>query len=275
MKLGEALIGARKIVPIAEARLLLLHAAGITATELAAHPERELPSARLPEFMSLVSRRLAGEPIAYLIGLREFYGRDFVVTPDVLIPRPETELLVEVGLQKVGAGETAQILDMGTGSGCLAVTLALERPQARVTAVDVSPAALEVACGNAQRLGANVEFVESDWFAALPALHFDLIVANPPYVAAGDSHLSEGDLRFEPSGALTDHADGLSAIRKIIAAAPAWLASGGWLFLEHGYDQAEAVSNLLTATGFSAIEQHRDLAGIVRASGGRYCISRE
>lgn len=278
MKFGEALTGARKIVPATEARLLLRHVTGATATELAAHPEREMAPRQVPLFMSLLSRRAAGEPIAYLIGVREFYGRDYSVTPDVLIPRPETELLVDIAREKLGAGGTARILDLGTGSGCLAVTLALELPQARVMAVDVSPAALEVARGNAARLGAQVAFIESDWFAALPALNFDLIVANPPYVAAGDPHLNEGDLRFEPVGALTDHADegdGLAAIRRIVTAAPQWLATRGWLFFEHGYDQAAIARQLLDATGFSEIEQYCDLAGIVRASGGRYCISRE
>jgi release factor glutamine methyltransferase len=187
----------------------------------------------------------------------------------VLIPRPETELLVDIAREKVGAGGTVNILDLGSGSGCLAVTLALELPQARVTAVDVSPAALEVARANAARLGARVAFAASDWFAALPPARYDLIVSNPPYIAAGDPHLAQGDLRFEPAGALTDRADGLAAIRRIVAAAPAWLAPGGWLFCEHGYDQAAAAHALLVAAGYTDIEQHRDLAGIVRASGGR------
>jgi release factor glutamine methyltransferase len=161
------------------------------------------------------------------------------------------------------------VLDLGTGSGCLAITLALELGQAQVTAVDASPAALKVAQANAQRLGVRVEFVESDWFAALPSDRYDLIVANPPYVAAGDPHLAEGDLRFEPLDALTDHGDGLAAIRRIVAAAPDWLVPGGWLWLEHGYDQAATVADLLRGAGFSTIEQHMDLAGIVRCSGAR------
>jgi release factor glutamine methyltransferase len=252
---------------------LLGHLLGRNAAWLEAHRDDELAVAG--EYSALVERRAAGEPIAYLTGVREFYCRDFVVTPDVLIPRPETELLVDTAKVKVGAGRTARILDLGTGSGCLAITLALELPQVRVTAVDVSPNALAVARGNAQRLGARVEFIESDWFAALPPQRFDLIVANPPYVAAGDPHLGEGDLRFEPMEALTDHADGLSAIRKIIAATPDWLSPGGWLCFEHGYDQAEAVRQLLENAGFSEIEQQRDLAGIVRVSGGKYCLSRK
>jgi release factor glutamine methyltransferase len=275
--IAALLAEARRHIPAAEARLLLGHVLDRPAAWLEAH--RDDAIAVGAEYAALVRRRIAGEPIAYLTGVREFYGRDFAVTREVLIPRPETELLVDIAKAKLGAGNTAhcaaQILDLGTGSGCLAITLALELPQARVTAVDVSPAALEVARGNAQRLGARVEFVDSDWFAALPPQCFDLIVANPPYVAAGDPHLGEGDLRFEPAKALTDHADGLSAIRRIVAAAPQWLATGGWLFFEHGYDQAVAARDLLVAAGFAAIEQHRDLADIVRASGGRSCISRE
>lgn len=255
---------------------MLGHVLGRNAAWLEAHRDDEVPVAS--EFSALVGRRAAGEPIAYLMGVREFYGRDFAVSPNVLIPRPETELLVDIAKTKVGARETARALDLGTGSGCLAVTLALELPRVRVTAVDVSPAALEVARGNALRLGATVEFVESDWFAALSPQPFDLIVANPPYVAAGDPHLDEGDLQFEPVGALTDpsdEGDGLSAIRRIVADAPLWLMPQGWLFFEHGYDQATAARQLLEAAGFSEIEQQRDLAGIIRASGGRYCISRE
>ncbi len=268
LSIVAALADARQRIPPAEARLFLTHLLGRSAAWLEAHRDEPLTPANAEKFAALVARRAAGEPVAYLLGVREFYGRDFAVTPDVLIPRPETELLVDIAREKVGAGGTVNILDLGSGSGCLAVTLALELPQARVSAVDVAPAALEVARGNAARLGARVAFVASDWFAALPAASYDLIVSNPPYIAAGDPHLAQGDLRFEPAGALTDHADGLAAIRRIVADAPHWLAPGGWLFCEHGYDQAAAVGALLAAAGFAAIEQHRDLAGIVRASGG-------
>lgn len=262
---------ARQRIPPAEARLLLGHLLGRDSAWLEAHREDAVAPAVSEKMSALVGRRAAGEPIAYLTGVREFYGRDFVVTPDVLIPRPETELLVDVAKEKLFASDAAQILDLGAGSGCLAVTLALELPWAHVVAVDVSTAALAVARRNAVLLGAQaqVAFCASDWFAGLPAQRFDLIVANPPYVAAGDPHLAEGDLRFEPQTALTDQADGLAAIRRIVAEAPHWLAPGGWLFLEHGYDQAAAVLELLRAAGFAEIEQHRDLAGIVRASGGR------
>jgi release factor glutamine methyltransferase len=269
LSIVAALADARQRIPPAEARLFLTHLLGRSAAWLEAHRDEPLTPADAEKFAALVARRAAGEPVAYLFGVREFYGRDFAVTPDVLIPRPETELLVDIAREKVGAGGTVNILDLGTGSGCLAVTLALELPRARVTAVDVAPEALEVARGNAARLGAQVAFVVSDWFAALPAVRYDLIVANPPYIAAGDPHLAQGDLRFEPAGALTDHADGLAAIRRIVAAAPGWLVPGGWLFFEHGYDQAAAVRVLLETTGFAAIEQYRDLAGIVRTSGGR------
>jgi release factor glutamine methyltransferase len=264
MTLGEAIAGARKLIPAAEARLLLVHAASVTATEIAAHPEREIRPPQVPRFLSLVERRLAGEPIAYLVGSREFYGREFRVTPAVLIPRPETELLVETALSKVSRSDTPRILDLGAGSGCVAITLALELG-CEVTAVDVSRDALALASENAQRLGARVNFIESDWFSAVEG-EFNLVVGNPPYVAEGDPHLR--DLAFEPITALACGADGLDAIRRILAEAPRYLKPGGWLFLEHGYDQAEAVRAMLISAGFGRIEQHRDLAGIIRISGG-------
>ncbi len=269
----EALAAARQRIPAAEARLLLGQVLSRSAAWLEAHREEALAPGQRALFNALVERRAAGEPVAYLLGTREFYGRDFAVSPAVLIPRPETELLVEVVKAKVGAGGTAQraarILDLGVGSGCIAVTLALELPLTRLIASDVSPDALAVARGNAARLGAPVEFVESNWFAGLREERFDIIVANPPYVASGDPHLAQGDLRFEPIGALTDHADGLAALRHIVATAPHWLKPGGSLFFEHGFDQAAAVFDLLVAVGFADIEQHRDLAGVVRISGGR------
>jgi release factor glutamine methyltransferase len=265
--IAAALAEARQRIPAAEARLLLGHLLGRDNAWLEAHRDEALDAAIAQDYSALLARRAAGEPVAYLLGVREFYGRDFAVTPAVLIPRPETELLVDIAKEKLFASDAARILDLGAGSGCIAVTLALELQWAEVTAVDVSLAALEVARGNARRHGATVSFVASDWYAALPPQRFDLIVANPPYVAAGDPHLSEGDLRFEPAGALTDHADGLAAIRRIVAEAPRWLNPGGWLFLEHGYDQAEAVQALLATAGMKDIEQHRDLAGIVRVSG--------
>lgn len=272
---AAALAAAREKLPASEARLLLGHVLRRDTGWLIAHDDHALDEDGLLAFASLVARRSAGEPIAYLLKIREFYGRDFTVSPAVLIPRPETELLVDVvrnEVMRVGtdaAGETTRILDLGTGSGCIAITLALECPRAAVTAVDCSAAALEVAARNAATLGAKVRFLQSDWFLALAGERFDVIVGNPPYIAAGDPHLARGDLRHEPARALASGADGLDAIRHIIAAAPEYLASNGSLWMEHGYDQAEAIAELLAASGFTSIEQHRDLAGIVRVSGGR------
>jgi release factor glutamine methyltransferase len=260
---------ARRKLPASEARLLLGHILGQSAAWLLAHGEQVLDEDDLLAFASLAARRAGGEPVAYLVGRREFFGRDFEVSPAVLIPRPETELLVEVAVAKVGAGETARILDLGTGSGCIAISLALELPQAQVTAIDASAAALAVARRNAERHSARLRFVTSDWFDALGEESFDLIVANPPYIAAADPHLAAGDLRHEPATALASGADGLDALRRIIAGAPAHLAPGGRFWLEHGYDQAAAVQELLFAAGLTEVEQHRDLAGIIRVSGGR------
>ena len=214
-----------------------------------------------------MARRLAGEPIAYLVGQREFFGLAFAVSEAVLIPRPDTELLVELALERLP--QHGKVLDMGTGSGAIAVALAHTRPDAAVTALDVSEAALAVAQGNAARNGAAVRFLHSDWFGALGGEVFDLVVSNPPYIAHGDVHLAQGDLRFEPVDALTDHGDGLSALRTIVAGAPAHLAAQGWLLMEHGYDQAAAVRAQLTAAGYSDVQSWRDLAGIERVSGGR------
>lgn len=278
--IAAALQAARGQIDIGEARLLLRHVLGASTAWLEAHRDDVLSRDALEAYAVLVERRACGEPIAYVLGFREFYGREFSVTPATLIPRPETELLVEIALGKVmrsgihedGAGGTAgsvrQLLDLGTGSGCVAITLALELPEALVAAADISPEALAIAHANATLLGADVSFVESDWFERFADQRFDLVVGNPPYVAAGDPHLAQGDLRFEPPGALHCGADGLDAIRRIVAAAPRHLVPGGWLFLEHGYDQAAALADLLAAAGFADIEQHRDLAGIVRVSGG-------
>lgn len=266
---AAVLDAARRKLPANEARQLLGHVLDKSAAWLLAHGEQVLDEDDLLAFASLAARRAGGEPVAYLVGRREFFGRDFDVSPAVLIPRPETELLVDVAVAKVGAGETARILDLGTGSGCIAISLALELPQAQVTAIDASAAALAVARRNAERYSARLRFVTSDWFDALGEESFDLIVANPPYIAAADPHLAAGDLRHEPATALASGADGLDALRRIIARAPAHLAPGGQLWLEHGYDQAAAVQELLFAAGLTDAEQHRDLAGIIRVSGGR------
>jgi release factor glutamine methyltransferase len=250
-----------------ENRILLCHALGLTRVGLITQSERMLTGPEADALSALVERRLAGEPIAYIVGRREFFGLDFCVSDAVLIPRPDTELIVELALERLPA--QGRVLDMGTGSGAIAVALAHTRPDARVTALDVSQAALEVARANAAANGATVRFLHSDWYAALHGERFDLIAANPPYIAAGDVHLSQGDLRFEPAGALTDHADGLSALRAIVAGAAAHLVPHGWLLMEHGYDQAAQVRELLVQAGHTDVQSWRDLARIERVSGGR------
>jgi release factor glutamine methyltransferase len=266
---ARALAEAGKHLDRVEARILLRYVTGMTAAEVATYPERRLTPVWRENFRALVARREGGEPIAYLTGMREFYGRNFIVTPDVLVPRPETELLVDVGLGRMASVLAPRILDLGSGSGCVAVSLSLERPGANVTAADKSAAALAVARRNAASHGATLRCVESDWYAALAGTHYHLIVANPPYIAAGDPHLAQGDLRFEPESALVGGSDGLADMRIIVAQAPAHLLPGGWLLLEHGYDQAQAVHELLSSAGFVDIGQYRDLAGIIRVSGGR------
>lgn len=249
-----------------ETRILLTHALGLSRVQLITQAERVLTADEVASFSALVQRRVDGEPIAYIVGAREFYGLSFEVNPDVLIPRPETELLVELALRHLPPN--GRMLDLGTGSGAIAVSIAHARPDASVTALDVSHAALAVARRNTGRHGVAVEFLQSDWFAALRDRQFDLIVSNPPYIVSGDAHLAQGDLRFEPPDALTDHADGLSAHRTIITGSTLHLASGGWLFMEHGYDQADAVRRLARAQGFTDVQSLQDLAGIERVSGG-------
>jgi release factor glutamine methyltransferase len=263
-------LGALQRQPLLEPidlRILLCHALGISRTALITQSERALSADEAARVSALLQRRLDGEPVAYIVGRREFFGLDFETTPAVLIPRPDTELLVELALDRLPP--RGRVLDMGTGSGAIAVAIAHQRPDASVTALDVSEEALAVATRNALRNGAGVRFLHSDWFGAVAGEQFELIVSNPPYIAAGDRHLSEGDLRFEPGGALTDFADGLSALRTIAAGAPARLAPGSWLLMEHGYDQADAVRGLLSAAGYTEVQSWRDLAGIERVSGGR------
>ena len=250
-----------------ENRILLCHALGVTRVGLITQSERALTEAEAARLASLVARRQAGEPIAYIVGKREFFGLDFAVSDAVLIPRPDTELLVELAIERLAP--RARLLDMGTGSGAIAVAVAHQRPDAEVTAIDVSESALAVARGNAQANGARVRFAQSDWYGALPGEVFDLIASNPPYIAAGDAHLGRGDLRFEPAGALTDRADGLSALRIIASGAPAHLAAQGWLLMEHGYDQAASVRLMLLAQGFTEVQSWPDLSGIERVTGGR------
>lgn len=250
-----------------ENRILLCHALGLSRVGLITQSERVLTLDETARVAALVQRRLDGEPIAYIVGEREFFGLPFKVSPAVLIPRPDTELIVELALERLPQG--GRLLDMGTGSGAIAVACAHGRSDAQVTALDVSADALAIARANAAANGATVRFLHSDWFAAIAGERFELIASNPPYIASGDAHLAQGDLRFEPTGALTDHADGLSAMRTIVAGAPGHLAPGGWLLLEHGYDQAAAVRALLDGRGFLEVQSWRDLAGIERVSGGR------
>lgn len=243
-----------------EAELLLQHALGVGRAWLYAHNDDAVEGEGATRFRALITRRASGEPLAYLTGRREFFSLDLVVTPDVLIPRAETELLVELALKKIPQSEKVDIADLGTGSGAIALALAHERPHAHVYASDASATALAVALGNARRLGIdNVLFAQGDWCAALGDKKFDVIVSNPPYIAAADAHLAQGDLRFEPRVALASGADGLDAIRTIAAAAPTHLKPGGWLMLEHGFDQGPAVSDLLGRSGFVEISTSRDL----------------
>ena len=268
MTLGEALAAARQRIDRLDARLLLQYATGCTHADLLARPETAMIGPAQAQFEAWVERRAQGEPLAYLVGEAEFRGRVFQVSPDVLIPRPETEVLIELVLARLQGLSAPRVVDLGTGSGIIATMLALECPAARLTAVDISPAALDVARTNARRLGAGIDFRESDWYSALEGERFDLIVSNPPYVAAGDPHLHGDGLPFEPQTALTDGGDGLACIRTLVANAAGYLQPGGWLLFEHGHDQGEACRNLLTAAGFKAAFTHPDLAGIDRVSGG-------
>ena len=259
---------AQSALPPLEAHMLLGRVLGKARAWLIAHADEAAGAEAGQAFAALAERRREGEPIAYILGEREFYGLEFLVAPTVLIPRPETELLVELALERIPGKAEARVLDLGTGSGAIAVALARERPRARVTAVDVDYAALRVARANASRHRVGVRFFCGDWFGALPGETFDLIVSNPPYVAAADAHLATGDVRFEPQRALLGGADGLDCIRAIVAKAGAHLRPGAWLLFEHGYDQAEACRALLEAGGHREVQSWPDLAGIPRVSGG-------
>jgi release factor glutamine methyltransferase len=246
-----------------EARLLLAEAAGFSQSSIIAFPERALSLEVENTFLNYIEKRKRGEPVAYIVGHKEFYGLDLAVNPAVLIPRPETELLVELALQ----GDFSSAADLGTGSGAIALALKQHRPSARVIAIEASAAALEVAKRNAVRLGLDVGFRHGRWFEPLGGELFDVIVANPPYVAEGDPHLAA--LRFEPREALVAGSDGLRAIGDIVRQAPAFLARGGRLLLEHGIGQEKAVCALLASAGLEDIATWPDLAGIPRVSGGK------
>lgn len=249
--------------------MLWQHVLQVPRSWLIAHDDTRVTAEQLAAYREMEARRLAGEPMAYILGTREFMGHEFLVTPSVLIPRPETELLVETAISVIQGRNGAAVLDLGAGSGAIAISIALACPRVQVVATDISADALKVARNNAQSLCANVEFHQGSWYQALPAGKvFDLIVSNPPYIRMGDPHLSQGDLRFEPVQALCDGHDGLDAYREIVAGAPAHLRSGGKLYVEHGWDQSGQVCALLRQAGFRKIHSLPDLAGILRVSGG-------
>ena len=259
-------------LPILESRMLMQRVTGLSRVQLLTRDTDALTAGQLDHWNTLLDRRMSGEPMAYILGEREFYGRMFAVNSDVLIPRPDTEVLVNVAVDKARALESPAIVDLGTGSGIVAILIARLCPRAQVTAVDVSSVALDVARVNAQRHGVNIRFREGDWYAPLGDERFDLIVSNPPYVVAGDPHLQQNGLPFEPIQALTDGivgGDGLACIRRLIDGASAHLHTGGWLLMEHGYDQAVEVRRLLAQAGFAEVASWRDSAGIERVSGGR------
>ena len=261
MKVADAL----RALDAREARLLLAEATGFSEASVLAHPERELPADAEARFRDFAARRARGEPIAYILGAKEFYGLPLAVNPAVLIPRPETELLVELALGL----RPGSVLDLGTGSGAIAFAVKRGLPAARVVGVERSAAALAVAQRNAVKLGLEVELRHGLWFEPVAGERFDVVLSNPPYVRADDPHLTEGDVRFEPRSALVAGADGLEAIREIVREAPAHLVRGGTLLLEHGLGQDAAVTALLAQAGLEAARSWPDLAGIARVSGAR------
>jgi len=261
---------AARLLDRADAEILLAHVLGRPRAWLFAHGPDPLGEEPGERFDALLTRRRAGEPVAYLTGTQGFWTLDLEVSPATLVPRPETERLVEVALARIPLDAEARVADLGTGSGAIALAIARERPRATVVATDASEAAMQVAQRNAtrNRLG-NVVFRLGDWLAPIAGERFDLIASNPPYIAEGDPHLEQGDLRFEPPTALSSGADGFDALRTIIAGAPACLAAGGWLLLEHGWEQGAAVRALLHAAGFFDVETARDLENRERVTLGR------
>jgi release factor glutamine methyltransferase len=284
-RLDALLRDAAARLPMPESRYeverLLMHVLKRDRAWLFAHATDPVSADVQAAFGALLQRRIAGEPIAYLTGNRNFWTLELKVTPDTLIPRPETELLVELALERLP--ETVPyrvtdlaVVDLGTGSGAIALAIASERPDARVIGTDVSTAALAVAGDNARTNDIhNVEFRHGSWLAPLDGERFQVVVSNPPYIAETDPHLRQGDLRFEPAGALSSGADGLDAIREIVAEAPRYLLDGGWLLMEHGWQQGEAVRALLTQAGFAEVSTAQDLEGRDRVSLGRIAAERE
>jgi release factor glutamine methyltransferase len=266
LTVAEALAGCG--IDLLEARMLLARATGLSRAALAAHPEQVLDAAAEAGFLESAARRRAGEPVAYLLGEREFYGLTLGVNPAVLIPRPESELLVEFALEHLPSSGT--VLDLGTGSGAIALAIKHERPDARVTAVEKSATALAVAQANAVRHRLEIGLMLGNWFEPLAGRRFDLVVSNPPYVASDDRHLEQGDLRFEPRNALVGGADGLDEIRRIVAKSPTHLNRGGWLAIEHGQGQDLQVSRSMMHAGLESVSSRPDLAGIARISVGKY-----
>lgn len=257
---------------LVDARILVMFALNITRVQLITQADRQLTAEEAHKIHDLFARRIQGEPVAYITGKQAFYSLDFRVTPDVLIPRPETELLVELACEYLP--QQGRLLDMGTGSGAIAVSIAYEREDVDVIALDVSASALAIAQRNGDTLlnsrPTPIRFIQSDWYDALAEKSiFSVIVSNPPYIEKNDAHLAQGDLRFEPRSALTDHDDGLSDLRTIIAGAKNHLDKSGYLFVEHGYDQATAVRTLFEESGFQDVKSWLDLAGIERVSSGR------
>ncbi len=269
LTIAEALVSgnAQRLVSPLDREILLAHILKVSRSYLYAWPEKKLTDAQQKLFFALIQRRLEGEPVPYIVGCQEFWSLDFKVTPETLIPRPETELLIELAL-KFG-NEQCIVADLGTGSGAIAIAIAHERPQWKIHATDQSSATLEIAAFNAKKLKCeNIIFHQGHWCQALPNIMFDMIVSNPPYIAEHDPHLLQGGVRFEPRSALTSGVDGLDAIREIVIEARHYLKPAGFLMLEHGYDQAEQVRDLLSNAGYQQVVSYKDLAGIERVSVG-------
>ena len=267
----QSLLNEASAIDRVDAEALLCHLLQQNPTWLFIHADDVLGDAQVSQFRELVSRRIAGEPVAYLVGSRGFWSMDFLVDQSTLIPRADTEILVELALERTPSDRPVDVLDLGTGSGAIALSIAKERPHANVVATDLSERALAIARKNAEAYQlANVEFLQGAWFTAIDGhAQFDVIVSNPPYIEDGDPHLVEGDLRFEPVSALSSGADGLDDIRQIVAGAPKYLKNSGWLMIEHGYDQTARVQELLREAGFDGVGTRKDFGGCDRVTFGQ------